>query len=71
MATNKVPAPAQANELRMPQCSAIQPPKIAPGPAGNRISQRMVVVILRSRSVGVKDCLSDKKFTNSKVAPQL
>jgi len=44
---------------------------MAPGPAGSVINQRMVVVILPRRSVGVYDCLSDKKLTNSKVAPQL
>ena len=70
-ATKSVPTPAAHKELRMPQCSAIQPPKTAPGPAGNKISQRMVVVIRPNKSVGVNDCLSDKKLTNNSVAPQL
>lgn len=53
VATSKVPTPAHIKELRMPTCSAIQPPKMAPGPAGKVMSHRMVVVILPRSSVGV------------------
>ena len=70
-ATKSVPIPAHKSELRMPMCSAIQPPKSAPGAAGKVINQRMVVVMRPKSSVGVNACLSDKKFTKSRVAPQL
>jgi hypothetical protein len=66
--SNAVP-PANARATRSPKCSPNQPPNSAPGPAGSRINQRMVLVIRPSIGAGVTDCRSDKKLMNMNTAP--
>ena len=61
--------PAKPNAVRNPTCSPSQPPSRAPGPAGNRISQRMVLVMRPSIGAGVTDCRSDRKLMKMKTAP--
>ena len=62
-------APAKPNAARNPRCSPSQPPKRAPGPAGNKMSQRMVLVMRPKSRAGVTDCRSDRKLMNMKTAP--
>src|SRR5262249_54808709 len=52
-ARTKPPMPANANAARRLTCSPSQPPISAPGPAGSRISQRIVLVMRPSSGSGV------------------
>ena len=54
-ASSKAVPPPKPSAQRRPQCSPNQPPNKAPGTDGNRISQRMVLVMRPSIAAGVTD----------------
>ena len=67
---NRIPhTPENASDARRSTCSPSQPPISAPGAAGSRISQRIVLVIRPSMRAGVTDCRSARKLTKINTAP--
>ncbi len=68
-ASSTAVTPANRKALRRPMCSPSQPPMSAPGPAGNRISQRMVLVMRPSMGAGVTAWRSARKLMNMNTAP--
>mmetsp|Transcript_50955 Transcript_50955/g.119451 ORF Transcript_50955/g.119451 Transcript_50955/m.119451 type:complete len:308 (+) Transcript_50955:1544-2467(+) len=68
-ASRQAPAPAKPSAARSPTCSPSQPPISAPGPAGSRISQRIVLVMRPSIGAGVTACRSDRKLMKISTAP--
>ena len=62
-------APANTSAARKPACSPSHPPISAPGPAGSRISQRIVLVMRPSSGSGVTACRMARKLMKMKTAP--
>src|SRR5262249_24744790 len=67
--TSKTPLPGNSRDERRPTCSPSQPPSSAPGPAGIKISQRMVLVMRPSIGAGVTLWRSDRKLMKISTAP--
>ena len=65
-ASSSAPPPATASDARRPTCSPSQPPSSAPGPAGIRISQRIVLVIRPSSGAGVTAWRKARKLMKMK-----
>ena len=68
-ANSNAVTPANVSGARRPKCSPSQPPNNAPGPAGNRINQRMTLVMRPNKCSGVTAWRMDKKLMKMNTAP--